>query len=270
MQMATEQSSLGILGVPLTRLDSYAHAVECLVERIHNRQKTFCVAINPEKIWRSQSDESLRQLINLADFHICDGVGAAIAARVLHGERVGRITGVQLFLDLIAAAETHSLKVFLLGASSESNAGACRGLQEDHPRLQIVGNQDGYFQDTDEMVARINATMADMLFVAMGSPRQERWIAENRERINAPLCMGVGGTFDVVSGKSRWAPAIFRRTGTEFLYRLVWEPTRWRRQVVLPLFALRVLVARASPAKEISAASLPPQDKAIPAPRKVA
>jgi N-acetylglucosaminyldiphosphoundecaprenol N-acetyl-beta-D-mannosaminyltransferase len=80
-----------------------------------------------------------------------------------------------------------------------------------------------------------------MLFVAMGSPRQEQWIVRHQDDIRASLCMGIGGTLDVISGKAGWAPPIFRRTGTEFLYRLVREPRRWRRQLCLPLFLWSVL-----------------------------
>jgi N-acetylglucosaminyldiphosphoundecaprenol N-acetyl-beta-D-mannosaminyltransferase len=214
-----------------------------ILERIEQREKTFCVAINPEKIYRAQTDPSLCALIEQANVHICDGVGAAIAARLLYGQRVARITGVQLFLDLIAAAEVHGLRVYLLGASSASNKLACCRLRQQHPRLMIAGNRDGFFSDHGAVVAEINACAADMVFVAMGSPRQEKWIAEHRARIEAPFCMGVGGTFDVVSGQVPRAPAICRRTGTEFLYRLAREPKRWKRQLCLPLFMAAVLRA---------------------------
>lgn len=232
---------LEVLGIPLTILASYEDTVRHVLTRIRNRQKTFCVAINPEKIHRAQSDRELRDLIQQADFHICDGVGAAMAARLLHGRKVARITGVQLFLDLIRAAEEHALGVFLLGASPESNAEARRRLLDTHPRLRIVGSRDGYFRDDCEVVEQINASGADMLFVAMGSPRQERWIASHRHQIEAPYCMGVGGTLDVVSGRVRWAPPICRKTGTEFLYRLISEPRRWKRYTTVPPFLFQVI-----------------------------
>ncbi|MBV5327484.1 MAG: WecB/TagA/CpsF family glycosyltransferase, partial [Chlorobium sp.] len=132
-------------------------------------------------------------------------------------------------------------RIFLLGASAESNQGACDKLAAEYPGLKIVGRIDGYFQNSDEVVNRINASGADLVFVAMGSPKQERWIDENRPALDAPFCMGVGGTFDVVSGKAKWAPAFCRKTGTEWLYRLIVEPKRWRRQLVLPKFAFAVL-----------------------------
>ena len=150
----------------------------------------------------------------------------------------------QLFYQLMARAEQAGLKVFLLGASPESNDGAYEKLKNMHPNLQIVGRQDGYFKDDQQVVKQINDSGADMLFVAMGTPSQEKWIAKYRAAINAPYCMGVGGTLDVVSGRVKWAPKVFRMTGTEFLYRLISEPKRWKRQLVLPKFALMVLKAR--------------------------
>lgn len=235
--------TLHILGIPLSVLTSYEQAVELVVERVGRCEKTFCVAINPEKIHRAQTDDELGALINQADLHICDGVGAAIAARLLYNKRIARVTGVQLFLDLIAAAEKNGLGVFLLGASDEVNHDASRRLLEKRPHLKIVDRQNGYFQDDQDVVERINRSGADMLFVAMGSPRQERWISKHRDSIRAPFCMGIGGTLDVVSGRVPWAPAICRKTGTEFLYRLVREPKRWKRQLSLPLFMMDVLRA---------------------------
>jgi len=241
MPAADTLEAIDIFGVPITVFESYDHAVDSIIDRIAGKAKTFCVAINPEKIHRAQSDDELKRLINDADFHICDGIGAAIAVKILYGRKIGRVTGVQLFFDLVARAEKESLKVFLFGASPESNEGAFQKLIKKHPDLQIVGRQDGYFKNSQAVVQRINDSGADILFVALGSPEQEFWIAEHRKAINAPLCMGVGGAFDIVSGHARWAPKFFRKTGTEFLYRLLANPKRWKRQLVLPKFALMVL-----------------------------
>ena len=144
--------------------------------------------------------------------------------------------GVAFFFELVKKAAGKGWKVYLLGASPESNQGAYETLLANNPGLKIVGRHDGYFDDSGKVIEDVNRSEADILFVAMGSPKQEQWIAENREAINASFCMGVGGTFDVVSGKVKWAPAICRKTGTEWLYRLVSEPKRWRRQLALPKF----------------------------------
>ena len=233
-----------ILGVPVTILSSYNHAVEVVINRIKRGQKTFCVAINPIKIYHAQSDMKLKQLIDSAHMHICDGVGTAIAGRILYGKKIKRITGVQLFLELIARAEKERLKVFLLGASQDINKRACESLLAKHPNLQIVGQYSGYFNGNSKVVKMINRSGANMLFVAMGSPRQEHWIAEHIDAIQASYLMGIGGTLDVVSGHVKWAPKVFRRTGMEFLYRLIREPKRIKQQKVLPKFVLLVLKSR--------------------------
>jgi len=215
---------------------SYRHACACIEGLIESKEKAFSVAVNPEKIFKAENDQKLADLINSAQIFICDGIGAAAACLLLHGRFQKRITGVSLFYELVNAASTKGWKLYLLGASSEANEGACKELLTMYPGLQIVGSQDGYFDDSEEVIQEVNDSGADILFVAMGSPKQESWIAENREKINASFCMGVGGTFDVVSGKVKWAPAFFRKTGTEWLYRLLSEPKRWRRQLALPKF----------------------------------
>lgn len=244
MQLDKSVEEINILNIPVTVFDSYSHAVESIVRKIKNRQKSVCIAINPEKIYWAQKDADLRNSINRSDFHICDGIGAALAARILCRKKICRITGVQLFFNLISRAEELGLKVFLLGAKHDSNESAYKKLMEMHPNLQIVGRHDGYSNNQEEVIRKINNSNADMLFVAMGSPNQENWIKKYRLQINTPFCMGVGGTFDIVSGNTKWAPKFFRKTGTEFLYRLIKEPWRWKRQRVLLNFALQVIKSR--------------------------
>jgi N-acetylglucosaminyldiphosphoundecaprenol N-acetyl-beta-D-mannosaminyltransferase len=218
--------------------------VACVEDRLKKKQKSFCVAINPEKVYRAARDRELNRILAQADMGICDGVGISIAARLIYGERIRRCTGVDLFYALIAKAVERQWKIFLLGASPAVNAKASDALYAKYPGLQIAGRHDGYFENSAAVVEQINASGADLVFVAMGTPRQEFWIAENSSKINAGFLMGVGGTFDVVSGLVRRAPGIFRRTGTEFLYRLISNPRRWRRQLVLPSFFVSVLIHR--------------------------
>ena len=233
--------SLHILKVPVTFFDSYQHAIAYIAYRIEHNIKTFCVAINPEKVYRSQEDVELRETLNSADMQICDGIGIKYAAKILLGKSIKRCTGVQLFFHLIAKATEDNLKIFLLGASPESNERAFKKLKEMHPELNIVGRQHGYFKDDDKVVEMINNSNANMLFVAMGSPRQEYWIAEHKDEINACFCMGVGGTFDVVGGKTKRAPKFVRNIGVEFLFRFIHEPKRWKRVLTRFKFALMVI-----------------------------
>jgi N-acetylglucosaminyldiphosphoundecaprenol N-acetyl-beta-D-mannosaminyltransferase len=247
----TRPDRIAIMDVPLTVFDSYEHAGSVIVQSVRQRQRASCVAINPVKVYTAWKDRQLWDTLHAADFCICDGVGVAVAARLLQGRAVTRITGVQLFTDLVAEAEARGLKVFLLGARPQANRLAYEKLRARHPKLQIVGRRDGYFDDSEAVIDQINESRADLLFVAMGSPRQEKWLARYRDRIDAPFCMGVGGSFDVLGGVARRAPRLFQKTGTEWLYRLVAHPRRLRHQMVLPLFGLaviwRFLVAKVTP-----------------------
>jgi N-acetylglucosaminyldiphosphoundecaprenol N-acetyl-beta-D-mannosaminyltransferase len=212
-----------------------------------SNRKSFWAAINPVKIYRAWHEPALLNLLRQTDACICDGVGVSIASRILHGRSIKRITGCDLFLRLLGLASRRQWGVYLLGASAESNAAAREELQKVYPGLQIVGWQDGYFEDSDKVVEQINASGADMLFVAMGSPKQEQWIRRHREAINARFCMGVGGSFDIASGKIRRAPKVFRMTGTEFLFRFAVEPRkRLSHQGVLLAFLLQVVGKRLS------------------------
>ncbi len=242
--MRVKPKRIDILGIPLSVLASYEEAVGRIIDRIRRGQKTFCVALTPEKSYRAHKDDELKQIIQVADLHICDGIGMAIAASILHGRRVTRVTGVDLFERLVARAEMEGLSVFLLGARPESNAGAAEMLQARHPALRIVGRQHGYIEDDVQVVEKIRTSRPDMLFVAMGSPRQEVWVAQHYDRLDVPYCMGVGGSFDVVSGHARRAPRWAQKSGTEFLYRFALEPRRWKRELCACAFMLCVVRAK--------------------------
>jgi N-acetylglucosaminyldiphosphoundecaprenol N-acetyl-beta-D-mannosaminyltransferase len=232
-----------VLDVPITCFRSAAHAATHIVQTIKNKDRTYCVAINPEKVWFAREDPAFEEIVRNAAFHICDGAGTAAALWLLWGTKIPRVTGVDLFFQMLRLAEKEDLGVFLLGARPETIRHAHERLQHRHPRLRCVGYRDGYFDDSDceSIVGQINASKADMLFIALGSPKQEHWIAKHRSQLEVPFCMGIGGSLDVLSGCVQRAPGVFRKTGTEWLYRLVRQPWRWRRQRVLIRFALSVL-----------------------------
>jgi N-acetylglucosaminyldiphosphoundecaprenol N-acetyl-beta-D-mannosaminyltransferase len=238
--------AVSILGVEVVPFESYAEAVKCAEEAIVSRRKTFWVAINPEKIETALGDARLRSVLAEADVGLCDGIGVAIAARLLHGVTLRRCTGCDLFFHLMARVAEKGWKVFLLGASPASNERACARLAERFAGLNIVGRRDGYFEDSSAVVSEINASQADALFVAMGSPRQEYWIAEHREALHPPFCMGVGGSFDIASGEAPRAPRFFQKTGMEYFYQVIFRPgwsagVRWQRTLSRLSFMMAVL-----------------------------
>jgi len=238
-------SPIDIMGIPVVPFESYDQALKCVEETIVSNKKSFWVAINPIKIYNAWYKPELLNLLRQTDVGICDGVGVSITSKILNGRSIKRCTGCDLFFKLLSLAARKKWGVYLLGASAESNAAARSELQKMYPNLRIVGWQDGYFEDSQRIIEQINSSRAKLLFVAMGSPKQEQWIWRHRQTIEANFCMGVGGSFDIASGGLRRAPKIFRMTGTEFLFRLIKEPRkRWRIQKVLFPYFLRVIYKR--------------------------
>jgi exopolysaccharide biosynthesis WecB/TagA/CpsF family protein len=233
---------INVMGVPVVPFGSYDQALEIIEKAIESGQKSFWIAVNPQKVYRAWHEQELMNIMERADVAICDGVGVSMASKILHGKSIERVTGCDLFFRLLSLASRKKWGVYLLGASPESNAAACARIQKLYPDLQIVGRQDGYFKDSSKVIKQINESKADLLFVGMGSPQQEYWIWNNRQALNVPFCMGVGGSFDVASGKLKRAPKILQKIGTEFLFQLVTEPRkRWPRQKVYFPFIFRVI-----------------------------
>lgn len=233
---------INVAGAPVTPFESYEQILACIDKTIEGGRRTSWVTINPQKCVRAWQEQQLLDVLNQADAGICGSVGVWIAAKVLYGRWIRRISGYDLFLRLIGHAAHRGWGIFMLGGSPESNALATENLRRRFPGLRIVGCQDGYFADSESVIDRINASRADLLFVAMGSPTQEHWMHRYRKKIDAPFCMGVGSGVDVASSMFKRAPAVFRKIGMEWLFQLLAEPHRsFRRRTIVIPFMLRVL-----------------------------
>lgn len=228
------------LGVDVCNL-SYDQITSSLFKRIEDNQKAFIVAINPEKIMKAQHDASLRELLNKADFQIPDGVGVLLASKLKKGQIRERVTGIDMMLTLCKEAAKRQKSIFLYGAKPGIAEEAKRELLTRYPGLQIVGVLDGYEQDKQLIADTINQANPDILFVALGSPAQENWILEHMNNLAPKVYQGVGGSFDVISGRIKRAPEMFQKLGLEWFYRLVKEPWRLKRQLELPKFLMKVL-----------------------------
>lgn len=198
------------------------------------------VTLNPEYLYRAQFEPGLLEVANSADIVTPDGEGIVWACRVAGNPVPERVTGIDLMLRLAGRAAAEGWRVFLLGAARGVAERAGEKLQEKFPGLQVAGTHHGYFKDHDQeekdVLAKINASRPHLIFVALGAPRQELWIHRHLQCLSG-VAMGVGGSFDVISGNARRAPLWARRLKMEWLYRLVREPSRWRRMTVLPKFA---------------------------------
>lgn len=201
---------------------------------------THLVTLNPEQVMLARKDSNVRAIIDSAEIVTADGVGITIALRLRGVAATDRITGVEI-VDWIAE---DGLPVYFLGGKDGVAQSAAARLSERHPAAQITGYWSGGTPDPrfdGESIRRIADTRACVVCVAYGAPGQLRWIERNRRPLfdaGVRLAIGVGGSLDYHGGASKAAPRLIRKIGLEWLVRLIREPWRWRRQRVLPIFAL--------------------------------
>lgn len=229
-----------VLGIPVCSL-TYEQLTERIFKDMEENKKTWIVAINPEKIMKAQEDDTLRDLLKRATYPIPDGIGVVIASMLKGGHIRQRVTGIDLMLRLCEAAAKKKKKVFLYGAKPGVVEEAKKNLEKKYPGLNIVGVMNGYEKNEQVVIEAINSSNADILFVALGSPAQEKWIVQHMNTLAPKVYQGVGGSFDVASGNLKRAPLFMQKLGLEWLYRLIKEPWRWRRQLILPKFLIKVI-----------------------------
>ncbi|GKV57412.1 N-acetylmannosaminyltransferase [Sporosarcina sp. NCCP-2222] len=232
-----------ILGVSVNT-ESYDELIPRVFQNIEDKKKSLVVAINPEKLMKAKDDPELKALLNRAEFQIPDGIGVIIASKMKKGNIRSRVTGVDMMDRVVREAARTGKRIFLYGAKPGVADQAAAKLVETYPDLIVAGTQDGYEKDTAKVIQTINEATPDILFVAMGSPKQELWIEQYRDQLHPILYQGVGGSFDVLAGNIKRAPAAFQKVGAEWLYRLLKEPSRLKRQMVLPKFLLEILAGK--------------------------
>jgi N-acetylglucosaminyldiphosphoundecaprenol N-acetyl-beta-D-mannosaminyltransferase len=223
-----------------------AGALEVVDAMLGGDQPGAIVAVNPEKVMKARDDATLLAQLRSARLLIPDGIGIVWAARLLGLGELERVAGADLMPAICRLCAERGRSVFLFGAAPAVNQRACEVLRERYPGLRIAGAAHGYVSEdeTPSLLGRINDSGADALFVALGSPRQEHWLARHAPELRVPVCQGVGGTFDVLAGNVPRAPSIVRNANLEWLYRLVLQPTRLPRHKALPRFAWQVLTTR--------------------------
>lgn len=239
----SEKVRIRLLGAPL---DGYT--LEQFAERISQYvgegSPRFVITLNPELLYRAKHQKDLLDMVGRADLVTADGAGIVWACRVSGQPVPERVAGIDLMMKLLEYAAGRGWRVFFLGSApgvAEAAAGQATGL---FPGLRVVGTQHGYFSDQEEqdVISTITDASPHLLFVALGSPRQERWIDQHLNRLGNVVAMGVGGSLDVLSGNVRRSPEWLCRLNLEWLGRLFMEPRRWRRMLVLPKFVLRVIM----------------------------
>lgn len=232
-----------ILGVPVHPL-TMAQSVEALEQRMLAGEQIFVVTANAEIIMMCQEDAAYNDIIShQAELVLPDGAGAVWAGRHLGYKVPERVAGFDLYNHLLALSAEKGYKAYFFGGSPGIAEAAKAKSEEMYPGVQIVGCHNGYFTDTDvpAIIEEINNSGAEMLFVALGAPKQEKWILAHRAELKPRILMGIGGSFDVLAGKMERAPKWMQDASLEWAFRLYKQPSRFMRMLALPKFALKVM-----------------------------
>lgn len=227
-------SSVFILG---TRIDNVTmpQALARAEELLAQGESHYIVTPNPEILLRGRGDEQLRAILNKSSLSLCDGTGAYLAALCAGKRLQARVTGVDFMQELCTYAASHGLSIALIGGNDDVREATRKILQKRHPDLSTIARrEDESFQ-------------ADIAFVALGSPKQEKWMARQKMKETCKLMMGVGGAFDMISQHLPRAPIFVRKAGLEWAWRLYLEPARLGRifsaVIVFPLAVLHTLLS---------------------------
>lgn len=197
---------------------------------------SYVVTPNPEIVDLARADAGYRDLLNGAGLVLPDGIGVVYAAKLLGRPLKGRVPGIDFATGLLDRLAKNGGKLFLLGAKPGVAEQAAARLKAAHPGLVICGVNDGYFKDSAPVVEKIKEAAADVVFVCLGAPKQEKWMAQYGPETGAHLMAGLGGALDVYAGNVKRAPALWQKLGLEWAYRLVHQPSRIGRMAKLPLF----------------------------------
>lgn len=221
---------VAIFGVPLDNV-TLPEALERVTAMIEARRPHYVVTANVDFLVQARRDAELRQALVHADLVTCDGMPLVWASRLLRNPLPERVTGADLVPQLLEIAAAHGYRVFFLGATPDANRRAVANVQARFPRIRIAGHYSPPFRplaemDNDEIIQRIRAAQPDILLVAFGCPKAEKWMARHYRALGVPVSIGVGATIDFLAGAVRRAPRWMQESGCEWMFRLVQEPRR--------------------------------------------
>jgi len=239
-----------IFGVPVSRLDM-RQTVAYLAEAIRRKQPHQVITANPIMVMAALDDPAYLAMMKQAELIVPDGAGVVWAAGYVGQPVAERVAGYDLLHELMKLGQAEGWKVYLLGAAPDVIQAAAERLMTRYPTLRLVGVRDGYFGEAQdaEVIRDIVDKAPDVLLVGRSAASQEPWIAKHKEQLQVPVMMGVGGSFDVLSGKLKRAPVVFQKLRLEWFYRLLQEPWRYKRMLVLPKFAVKVIREKENVAK---------------------
>ena len=251
---------LSIMGVRINNI-SMNEVLKLTEQKIENDEKYIIYTPNTEIIMMCKKDEEFLNLMNQSDINVPDGVGLIYAGKIKKLPLKEKVAGYDLSINLLKMADEKGLKLYVVGGRPGVAEAAMKNVQNKYPGTKIVGAQHGYFKGAHlgefghyeelSLIEDINKHKPHILFVGFGAKKQEQWIEYNKGKINANVIIGNGGTLDGLAGFVKRAPDIFINLGLEWLYRLIKEPKRITRQIVLPVFMFKVIFGNKDTVKEI-------------------
>ncbi len=237
--------SVKVLGVRIDKVNQ-EEAYSQFLNLFNNGSCSAIYTPNPEIIMKACEDDELKSVISDADLVIPDGIGVIYASKILDLGLEERVPGIEFMERMLIFCNNSSRSIFLLGGKPDIARKAGEAIQKKYPKIEISGYNDGYFKDSDELkiIDKINEAKPDILFVALGAPKQEKWISRHKKILNTSVAIGVGGSLDVWSGYARRAPKLFIDLNLEWLYRIIRHPSRIGRALMLPKFLIAVIIEK--------------------------
>ncbi|NOU87502.1 WecB/TagA/CpsF family glycosyltransferase [Paenibacillus sp. LMG 31460] len=233
-----------IMGIPVPKI-TMNDTVELISEVITEKKTELfhVVTLNPEITMSCQHDKQLRSIIDEAGHLTADGIGIVMVSHLKGNPLPERVTGCDLLVKLLETGNRNNWSFYLLGADEATSKKAAENINKTYPNVSVLGRHHGFYDHMEEarIVEEIEILSPDVLVVALGAPKAERWIYKYKDKLNVRVAIGVGGSLDIIAGKVKRAPAIWQKLKVEWLFRLINQPSRWRRQLILPRFAIRAV-----------------------------
>ena len=229
---------INVLGINFDNL-TLEQAAEKGAEMLREDKFHYVVTPNPEFILSAEKDEAFRSILNGADLVIPDGIGVIYSARILGTPLPERVPGIEFASKMLEQLNEMGGRLFLLGAKPGVADKAGENILAQYPNIVLCGTQDGYFKDEEDVILKVAAARPDLMFVCLGAPTQEKWMARWGQHSGAKLAIGLGGVLDVYAGNVERAPESWQKLGLELAYRLKKEPQRFGRMARLPLVLVK-------------------------------
>ena len=228
-----------VLGVQYDNV-TMAEALDTARALLQRPEASYCVTPNAEMAYEALHDESFRAILNEASLVLPDGAGVVLGAKILRTPLKEKVAGIDFAANLLGVLEETGGRLYLLGGKPGIAEQAAENMKKTHPKLCICGTADGYFKDEGPVIGKINTAKPDVLFVCVGAPKQEKWMAQYGAATGAKLLLGLGGSLDVFAGVAQRAPEFYCKHNLEWFYRLIKNPSRAGRMMKLPLFLVHV------------------------------